>query len=189
MFKSINKRMKEIVPKTVMKDYFVQKASNYDEYNSFRKVFAYQYGTICALHYVLGIETGLQNLSFDMKNGLIYVNSLKFNFEDSKASPFSLRLSRNLLTFLDKTLLNACILPAFSATIDALNNDKFNFKKYLQLMHKDLSVSFRTSKQESFIAERLNDMNQNLDKVRKLIEAGELVSNCGEVPSHLKYWF
>lgn len=161
--------MKEIVPKTVMKDYFVQKASNYDEYNSFRKIFAYQYGTICALHYVLGIETGLQNLSFDMKNGSIYVNSLKFNFEDSKVSPFSLRLSRNLLTFLDKTLLNACILPAFSATIDALNNEKFNFKKYLQMMHKDLSMAFRSSKQESFIAERLNDMNQNLDKTRKLI--------------------
>ena len=30
MYKSINKRMKEIVPKTVMKNYFVQKASNYD---------------------------------------------------------------------------------------------------------------------------------------------------------------
>lgn len=114
--------MKEIVPKTVMKDYFVKKAASYDEYNSFRKIFAYQYGTICALHYVLGIETGLQNLSFDMKNGFIYVNSLKFNFEDSKVSPFSLRLSRNMLTFLDKTLLNASILPAFSATIDALNN-------------------------------------------------------------------
>lgn len=124
-----------------------------------------------------------------MKTGSIYVNSLKFNFEDPKTSPFSLRLSRNLLTFLDKTLLNGCILPAFSATIDALNNDKFNFKKYLNMMHKDLNPGFRSSKQESFIGERLSEMNENLDKTRKLIEAAELVSNCGEVPSHLKYWF
>lgn len=134
---------------------------------------------MCALHYILGIETGLQNLSIDMKNGLIYVNSLKFNLEDTKVSPFSLRLSRNILTFLDKTLLNACILPAFSATIDALNNEKFNFKKYLLMIHKDLSPAFRSSNKESFIAERLSDMNQNLDKIRKLIEVGELVSNCG----------
>jgi hypothetical protein len=145
--------MKEIVPKTVMKDYFAQKALNYDEYNSFRKIFAYQYGTICALHYVLGIDTGLQNLTFDMKNGFIYVNSLKFNFEESKVSPFSLRLSRNISTFLDKTLLNAGILPAFTATIDALSIEKFNFKKYLTMVHKDLSQTFKSSlSQDSFAA-------------------------------------
>lgn len=155
-----------------MKDYFAQKALNYDEYNSFRKIFAYQYGAICALHYVLGIETGLQNLTFDMKNGFIYVNSLKFNFEESKISPFSLRLSRNISTFLDKTLLNAGILPAFAATIDALSIEKFNFKKYLTMVHKDLSPAFKSSSsQESFVAYRLTELNENLDKIRKLIEA------------------
>ena len=155
--KSINKRMKEIVPRTVMKEYFAKKALNYDEYNSFRKIFAYQYGAICALHQVLGIETGLQNLTFDMKNGFIQVNFLKFNFDDNKASPFALRLSRNIAAFLDKTLLNAGILPAFAAAIDALSNDKYNFKKYLIMVHKDLCSSFRTSSsQESFVAERLS---------------------------------
>lgn len=119
-----------------MKDYFAQKATNYDEYNGFRKIFAYQYGTVCALHYVLGIETGLQNLTFDTKNGFVYINSLRFNFEDSNVSPFSLRLSRNISAFIDKTLLNAAILPAFSATIDALNNPKFGFKKYILMIHK-----------------------------------------------------
>ena len=172
--------MKEIVPKTVMKDYFSQKALNYDEYNSFRKIFAYQYGTICALHHILGIETGLQNLIFDMKNGFIQVNSLKFNFEDHKPSPFSLRLSRNIATFLDKTLLNAGILPAFAATVDALSNDKFSFKKYLIMVHKDLSAAFKsTNSQESFVAERLQELSSNLDKVRKIIEGAELVANCG----------
>lgn len=71
-----------------------------------------------------------------MKNGFVYINFIKFNFEDSKISPFSLRLSRNILNFLDKTLLNAAILPAFSATIDALNNHKFDFKKYVAMIHK-----------------------------------------------------
>ncbi len=114
-----------------------------------------------------------------MKNGFIYVNSIKFNFEDNKVSPFSLRLSRNISTFLDKTLLNAGILPAFSATIDALSNEKFNFKKYLTMIHKDLSPTFKSSpSQESFVAERLTDLNESLDKIRKLIETTELVKNC-----------
>jgi len=71
-----------------------------------------------------------------MNNGFVFINFVKFNFEDSKLSPFSLRLSRNILAFLDKTLLNAGILPSFSATIDALNNSKFDFKKYIAMIHK-----------------------------------------------------
>jgi hypothetical protein len=43
-----------------------------------------------------------------------------------------------VFTFLDKILMNSGILPAFSATIDALNNKKFNFKNYSNLIHKDL---------------------------------------------------
>jgi hypothetical protein len=125
-----------------------------------------------------------------MKNGFVQVNSLKFNFEDQKPSPFSLRLSRNIATFLDKTLINAGILPAFAATVDALSNNKFNFKKYLTMVHKDLSASLKsTTIQESFVAERLQELNSNLDKVRKVIEGGELVANCGEVSVQLKYWF
>ena len=36
--------------------------------------------------------------------------------------------------------MNAGILPAFAATIDALNNKKFNFKSYANLVHKDLEA-------------------------------------------------
>lgn len=71
-----------------------------------------------------------------MNNGFVFINFVKFNFEDSKISPFSLRLSRNIVSFLDKALLNSAILPAFSATIDALNNYKFDFKKYVAMIHR-----------------------------------------------------
>lgn len=47
--------MKEIVPDNIMKNYFSQKAANFDEYNSFRKIFAYQYAAVSALHYILGL--------------------------------------------------------------------------------------------------------------------------------------
>jgi len=63
-----------------MKNYFIDKAFSYDEYISFRKVFGYQYGTICAVNYVLGIEAHLQNYTIDMSSGHIYLNNLKANF-------------------------------------------------------------------------------------------------------------
>jgi hypothetical protein len=66
----------------------------------------------------------LQNLTIDMKTGFVYINHLKFNFDNKKISPYSLRISRNILSFLDKILLNGGILPSFSATIDSLNNKK-----------------------------------------------------------------
>lgn len=48
------------------------------------------------------------------------------------------------------------------------------------MVHKDLNAGFRSSSsQESFVADRLSDMNQNLDKIRKLIQAAELVGSCG----------
>ncbi len=130
--------MGKLIPSSIMKDYFMQKAVTLDEYNSFRRIFSYQYGTACALHYVLGLDIGLNNLIFDMKTGCVHINNLKFNFDNQKVSPYSLRLSRNVFTFLDKILMNSGILPAFSATIDALNNKKFNFKNYSNLIHKDL---------------------------------------------------
>lgn len=66
----------------------------------------------------------LQNLTIDMKTGFVYINHLKFNFDNKKASPYSLRLSRNILNFLDKILFNGGILPSFAATIDSFNNKK-----------------------------------------------------------------
>jgi hypothetical protein len=44
-----------MIPNNLMKEYFSKKAANFDEYNSFRKIFAYQYGAVCALHYILGL--------------------------------------------------------------------------------------------------------------------------------------
>ena len=47
--------MKEIVPETVLKNYLLDKAENYDEYISFRKAFGYQYGAISTLNYMMGV--------------------------------------------------------------------------------------------------------------------------------------
>ena len=66
--------MKEIVPETVLKNYILDKAETYDEYISFRKMFGYQYGTICMINHVMGIEAVLGTYQFDMKTGHINLN-------------------------------------------------------------------------------------------------------------------
>ena len=67
----INKRMKEIIPETIFKDYILDKSPTYDEYISFRKVFAYQFGAVLACNYVLGTEAHLHNYLFDLRTGNI----------------------------------------------------------------------------------------------------------------------
>jgi hypothetical protein len=124
MNRCINKRMREIIPETVFKDYVLEKAPTFDEFISFRKMFAYQYGAILACNYVLGVEAYLHNYHFNLRTGLIEINDFKFNYEPTRISEYSVRLTRNITSFLQKVYLNANVLPAFAATISSLNNPK-----------------------------------------------------------------
>ena len=47
--------MNENIPESVLKDYILDHAETYDEYISFRKVFAYQYGAASTINFVLGV--------------------------------------------------------------------------------------------------------------------------------------
>jgi hypothetical protein len=117
--------MKEIVPDTVLRDYFVEKAINYDEFISFRKAFSYQYGTILAVNYVLNNELNLANYIVNLKNGFISIMDQRLNASPAVVSAFCVRISRNFNKLFGKTYINAGIVPAFVATIDALNNKKY----------------------------------------------------------------
>ena len=59
MNKAINKRMREIVPENVFKEFILEKSPTYDDYISFRKVFAYQYGTVAACNFLLSTDAHL----------------------------------------------------------------------------------------------------------------------------------
>lgn len=120
--KCINKRMKEIIPETVFKDYILDKSPTYDEYISFRKVFAYQYGAVVACNFILSADAHLHNYLFDLKTGNIEINEFKLNYAPKSVSEFSVRLSRNIMNFFTKVHVNANVLPAFVATIAALSN-------------------------------------------------------------------
>lgn len=74
--RSINKHMKEIVPENVLKKYIEKKANNYDEYISFRKIFAYQYGAIMALNYILAVDANLYHYIIDLRSRL-YIDKLE----------------------------------------------------------------------------------------------------------------
>jgi hypothetical protein len=64
--------MKEIVPENVLKKYIEKKANNYDEYISFRKILAYQYGAIMALNYILAVDANLHHYIIDLRSGYQY---------------------------------------------------------------------------------------------------------------------
>ncbi len=125
---SINKHMKEIVPETIMREYIEKKAQNYDEYISFRKIFSYQYGALMAMNYILSLDAELSQYIIDLKTGEIPIYNLKMNPNPKKLSPYSIRLSRNILNFITKTHVNSCVFPAMVATADAFSNADLNMK-------------------------------------------------------------
>lgn len=114
--------MKEIVPDTIFKSFIERKAYNYDEYISFRKAFSYQYGAVLSMNYIMAIEAYLHNYIIDLRTGAIFLNDFRLKTNPQKISPFSVRLSRNILNFLTKTQINAGILPSMVATANAFAN-------------------------------------------------------------------
>ena len=66
--------MNQNIPESVLKDYILDHAETYDEYISFRKVFAYQYGAASTINFVLGVQGYLQNYMFELNGGHIYLN-------------------------------------------------------------------------------------------------------------------
>lgn len=120
--KSINKHMKEIVPNNVFKNYIENQANSYDEYISFRRAFSYNYGAILTMNYVMGIEAYLHNYIIDLKTGTIALNDFRLKPNPSKISPYSVRLSRNILSFITKIHINSGILPAMVSTASAFSS-------------------------------------------------------------------
>jgi hypothetical protein len=184
--RSINKHMKEIVPENVLKKYIEKKANNYDEYISFRKIFAYQYGAIMALNYILAVDANLYHYIIDLRSGSIPIFDFRLNPNPSKMSPFSVRLSRNILAFLTKTYINAGVLPAMVATADAFSNEDLMMSDYLSCVYEDLPQS---SKVKVDFQERILDLKNNFVKVRKVLELAEKIGNQNDIPYQLKFWF
>ena len=114
--------MKEIVPNNVFKNYIENQANSYDEYISFRRVFSYNYGAILTMNYVMGIEAYLHNYIIDLKTGTIALNNFRLKPNPSKISPYSVRLSRNILSFITKIHINSGILPAMVSTAEAFSS-------------------------------------------------------------------
>ena len=57
--KAVNKRMKEIVPSNILRQYLEGKTATYDDFLLLRRTLAYQYGSIACLQYVLSIPLEL----------------------------------------------------------------------------------------------------------------------------------
>lgn len=116
--------MKQIIPATMLKDYFVGKANSYDDYISFRNTFGAQYGVTLAINHLFGLDASLGSYIVNLSTAKIELNNLRALCSPTKSSRFAVRLSRNFMAVFGQTHINAEILPSFIATIDALNNEK-----------------------------------------------------------------
>lgn len=110
------------MPSHLLKSYLVEKAHSYDDFIAFRKLFAYQYGTLLCYNYIFSIETKLSDFLINLQTGYINTYDNKFNYKPSQANPLSIRLSNNIYHLFGDTFVNAGVIPAFVATIDALKN-------------------------------------------------------------------
>ena len=121
----INKRMKEIVPSDVLKNYLVGRTQSYDDFLTLRRTLSYQYGVLQCLNFVLSVPTELGKFMLDLRTGGVSVYALNFNYSPEKLSPFAIRFSRNFQELFGRTYINSGVLPAFLATADALTNHKY----------------------------------------------------------------
>lgn len=123
---------------TVLKNYLEQQALNYDEYVGFRRLFAYNYGAIMAVNYVMAVEAKLDNYVIDMKTGNVLISDFRLKQDPRKLSPYSVRLSRNIMNFLTKVHVSSGVLPAMVATSTAFSAYDVKMKDYLDCIYEDL---------------------------------------------------
>lgn len=135
----INRRMKEIVPSNVLRQFLESKTTTYDDFLILRRNLSYQYGAFSCLHYLLSIPLLLENIFINLKTGDISLWNLPIKADPSLEQPFALRLSAGIQELFGESYVNGGCLPAFIATSDALCNKKFNYKAYLQLLLSDLN--------------------------------------------------
>jgi hypothetical protein len=81
-----------------------------------------------AMNYIMSLDATLHQYVIDLRTGSIPIYDFKLNPNPKKVSPFSVRLSRNILEFVTKTYVNAGIFPAMVATADAFSNPDLMMK-------------------------------------------------------------
>jgi hypothetical protein len=85
----------------------------------------------------MGIEAYLYNYVIELRSGTILLNDFRLKANPKKISPYSVRLSRNILTFLTKTHINSGVLPAMVSTANAFSNEDLAMVEYLDCLCED----------------------------------------------------
>lgn len=117
--KAINRRMREIVPHNLLEQYFMGKTKTLDDFYLFRKQFGLMYAPTQLLQYLFSNESLLSDFIVSLNTAAIHMDNFRIRPEIVKASPFSVRLSRNIQHFLTDTTVYGGVLPGMVATTSA----------------------------------------------------------------------
>ena len=136
--RTINRRMKDIVPVGLLEQYFMSKANSLDDYYLFRKQFGLAYAPTQLLQYIFSNESVLSDFVVTLNSAGISLDNFKVRAEISKLSPFSVRLSRNIQHFLTDTTVMGGVLTATVAATYSFLNTRLYFQEYLAILMIDL---------------------------------------------------
>ena len=76
---TINRKMKELVPVDLLRQYITSKTRSHDDFFTLRKTLSYQYGAVLCLNHALSIETTLDKVMMRLSDGRVTVMALPFS--------------------------------------------------------------------------------------------------------------
>lgn len=213
--RTINHRMKDIVPADLLQQYFMGKSNTLDDYYLFRKQFGLSYAPTQLLQYIFGNESVLSDFIVALNTASISLDNFRVRTEATRISPFSVRLSRNIQHFLTDTTIMGGVLPAMVAATYSLLNDRLYFREYLSILMMDLMRSSKESDKQP--AEKMQAEKQALefaestykrvadlvdwsdekhdeklaipDTLRVIVQTARRIGEMENIPVNLKYWF
>jgi hypothetical protein len=76
-----------------------------------------------AVNHIMAVDAHLANYIIELRTGGILLNDFRLKPNPTALSPYSVRLSRNILSFLTQTHINSGVLPAMIAAAGSFANE------------------------------------------------------------------
>lgn len=119
-----------MISETSLQDYVHSKVSDLSDYLYVRKETAVNYSSAMFFNYFLGKTLKMSDIHFDFERGVAFTLSSNIEFSQKEPqkllvkNPHSVRLSRNITTYLGEIAVNGIIAPNFVSMAKAITMPK-----------------------------------------------------------------
>lgn len=163
-----------LVPNTVMRDFFVDQYSSFEDFWLFRKQFAYQYAGITFMTFLMSINNRYPHkFQIDLSSGNIWATEMLPVLPSSKnlpafnnGEPVAFRLTPNIQTLMGPTTLEGLYAMSVMIIAKGLTEPEFSLDQYLPVFVRDELISWYAQQQRPSVQD-----NQLRDIVRVNVDA------------------